>query len=160
MDAAARHLVRAPDHRNLALTNDTIHDWLEHSTFLAVSFLFWTQVMPSPPLRPRLGYIGRMSCVGSAIVQNLILAVLLAFVSHPLYAPYVQLATARGGFSALQDQQLGAGIMWTFGDVPFGIAFGILVQRWLATQPDRDEVEVAENLVTPKGNASASSTLR
>src|SRR5579859_4282462 len=51
-----------PPFYDLALTNDIIHDWLEHSTFLAVSFLFWTQVIPSPPLRPRLGYIGRLGC--------------------------------------------------------------------------------------------------
>src|SRR5207248_5064157 len=52
---------------DLALTNETIHDWCEHLTFLAVSILFWTQVIPSPPLRPRPGYPGRMVCVGIAI---------------------------------------------------------------------------------------------
>jgi cytochrome c oxidase assembly factor CtaG len=69
-------------------------------------------------------------------VQNLILAVLLAFAPLPLYAPYAHLFLAPGQFSALQDQQFGAGIMWTFGDVPFGIAFSVLVQQWLASQPD------------------------
>src|SRR6266581_4095130 len=89
---------------DLALTNDAIHDWCEHSTFLAVSVLFWTQVIPSPPLRPRLGYIGQMMCVGVAIAQNVMLAVLLAFAQAPLYAPYAHLAAAPGVFSALQDQ--------------------------------------------------------
>jgi cytochrome c oxidase assembly factor CtaG len=121
---------------DLALTNDIIHDWCEHSTFLAVSVLFWTQVIPSPPLYPHVGYLGRMGCVGVAIVQNLILAVLLAFAPLPLYTPYAHLFLAPGQFSALQDQQFGAGIMWTFGDVPFGIAFSVLVQQWLASQPD------------------------
>lgn len=124
---------------DLALTNAAIHDWGEHLTFLVVSALFWTQVIPSPPLRPRAGYIGRMGCVGFAIVQNVVLAVLLAFSSVPLYAPYVHIVQGLGGFSALQDQQFGAGIMWTFGDVPFGIAFSILLQRWLALQLDEDE---------------------
>src|SRR6266571_7567961 len=45
---------------DLALTNAAIHDWCEHATFLAVSMLFWTQVIPSPPLRSRLGSLGRM----------------------------------------------------------------------------------------------------
>lgn len=129
---------------DLALTNDAIHDWFEHLTFIAVSVLFWTLVIPSPPLHIRMGYIGRMGCVGVAIVQNVVLAVLLGFAQHPLYAPYAQLATGRGGFSALQDQQLGAGIMWTFGDVPFGIAFSVLVQRWFASLPDEsDNTEIA-----------------
>jgi putative membrane protein len=127
---------------DLALTNDIIHDWCEHATFLAVSVLFWTQVIPSPPLHPHMGYLGRMGCVGVAIVQNLVLAVLLAFAPLPLYAPYAHLVLGPGQFSALQDQQFGAGIMWTFGDVPFGIAFSILVQQWLASQPDVTTSEV------------------
>jgi putative membrane protein len=120
---------------DLALTNEAIHDWCEHLTFLAVSVLFWTQVIPSPPLRPRLGYIGQMVCVGVAIAQNVVLAVLLGFAQVALYAPYAHLALGRG-FSALQDQQLGAGIMWTFGDLPFGIALSFLLHRWLVSQSD------------------------
>ena len=127
---------------DLALTNAAIHDWCEHLTFLAVSALFWTQVIPSPPLHPRLGYLGRMVCVGIAIAQNVVLAVLLGFAQVPLYAPYAHLALGPGGLSALQDQQLGAGIMWTFGDVPFGIALSILVHRWLASQSDDTKIAI------------------
>ncbi|MDQ2902747.1 MAG: cytochrome c oxidase assembly protein [Ktedonobacteraceae bacterium] len=125
---------------DLALTNDLIHDWCEHSIFIIVSVLFWCQVIPTSPLRLRLGYIGRMCCVGVAIAQNFVLAVLLGFAPVPLYAPYAQLAHALGGLTALQDQQLGAGIMWTFGDVPFGIAVAILVQQWLASQSDDTQI--------------------
>lgn len=121
---------------DLALTNAAIHDWCEHTTFLAVSMLFWSQVIPSHPLHVRLGYIGRIGCVGVAIAQNLVLAVLIGFSQTPLYAPYVHLATAAGAFAALQDQHLGAGIMWTFGDLPFGIAFATLVHRWLGSVLD------------------------
>lgn len=125
---------------DLALTNDTIHDWCEHLTFIAVSVLFWTQVIPSPPLAARAGYIGRLGCLGFAMMQNVVLAVLLAFSATPLYAPYAHIVTSPGGFTALQDQQLGAGIMWTFGDVPFLIAVAVLIQRWLATQSDTDQI--------------------
>ncbi len=129
---------------DLALTNEAIHDWCEHLTFLAVSLLFWTQVIPSPPLRPRLGYIGQLVCVGVAIAQNVVLAALLGFAQVPLYA-YAHLAQWPGGLTALQDQQLGAGIMWTFGDLPFGIALATLVHRWLASQSDdQGEVNMGE----------------
>ena len=124
---------------DLAQTNEGIHDWCEHLTFQVVSILFWTQLIPSPPLHPRLGYLGRIGCLGVAIVQNLILAVLIGFAQVPLYAPYVHLGTISGGLSALQDQQFGAGIMWTFGDLPFGITFFILVHRWLVSQSDDNE---------------------
>jgi cytochrome c oxidase assembly factor CtaG len=121
---------------DLALTNDVIHDWCEHATFLAVSLLFWSQLVPSAPLHMRLGYLGRIGCLGIAIAQNVVLAVLLGFAPLPLYAPYAHLQLGPGTFSALQDQQLGAGIMWTFGDLPFGIALSMLVNRWLVSQSD------------------------
>ncbi len=122
---------------DLALTNDLIHDWLEHSTFLAVSLFFWSQVIPSPPLPDRLGYLGRMACIGVAIIQNVMLAAVLGFAQTPLYAPYAHLML-NNGFTALQDQRLGAGIMWTFGDLPFGIAFSVLLHGWLTSQLGED----------------------
>ncbi|HLW03505.1 MAG TPA: cytochrome c oxidase assembly protein [Ktedonobacterales bacterium] len=121
---------------DLALTNDTIHDWCEHLTFLLVSLIFWTQIISSPPFVPRANSLGQMMCVGFAIIQNVVLAALLGFAQVPLYAPYVHLATAPVILAALHDQQLGAGIMWTFGDVPFGLALSILFQRWLAEHSD------------------------
>lgn len=127
---------------DFALRNDVIHDWAEHVTFQVVSILFWTQVIPSPPLRPRLGYLGRIGCLGVAIAQNVVLAVLLGFAPVPLYAPYAHLATVSGGFTALQDQQFGAGIMWTFGDLPFGIAFSIIVQRWFAAHENDTSIAI------------------
>ncbi len=137
-----------PAFYDLALTNAAIHDWGEHTTFLAVSALFWTQVMSSHPLRPRLSYPGRMVCVGIAIAQNVVLAVLLGFAPVPFYAPYAHLVTAAGGFSALQDQQFGAGIMWTVGDLPFVSALSILVLQWLASQSDDTGVAIQSRTIT------------
>jgi putative membrane protein len=130
---------------DLALTNYAIHDWGEHVTFLAVSIIFWAQVIPSPPFHPRLGYLGRLGIVGIATVQNVVLAALLGFAQVPLYAPYAHLLQGPGGLSALQDQQLGAGIMWTFGDLPFGIALSVLVQRWLASQMDDTRIALGSH---------------
>ena len=132
---------------DFALTHDVIHDWCEHLSFQAVSLLFWTQVIPSPPLQPRLSYLGRIGCLGFAIAQNVVLAALLGFVQFPLYAPYAHLATVAGGLTALQDQQFGAGIMWTFGDLPFLLAFSILIQRWLASQSDDTSIAIQSHTV-------------
>ena len=106
-------------------------------------------MIPSPPLSPRAGYIGRLGCLGFAIIQNVVLAILLAFSQVALYAPYAHLVTAPGGFTALQDQQLGAGIMWTFGDVPFLLAIGALILQWLAGQPDSDQIAPQSETVSP-----------
>lgn len=128
---------------DLALTNDLIHDWCEHLIFIAVSVLFWTQIIPSPPLRSRASYLGKMGCIGVAIAQNVVLAILIGFAPHPIYAPYAHMVQWPGGLSALQDQQFGAGIMWTFGDVPFGVAFSVLLQRWLILHTDDIGTNVA-----------------
>jgi putative membrane protein len=127
---------------DLALTDELIHDWCEHLIFLAVSVLFWTLIIPSPGLRPRVGYVGKMACIGFAIMQNVVLAALIGFALAPLYAPYVHLATPPVALSALQDQQIGAGIMWTFGDLPFGVTLSILVHRWLAAQAGEGEMAI------------------
>jgi hypothetical protein len=54
-----------------------------------------------------------------------------------LYPHYADLVHRPGGISALTDQQIAAGIMWSAGDVPFGIAIAWLVHGWLSEQERR-----------------------
>ena len=95
---------------------------LEHATFLAFGILFWAQVMALAPARPRMPIPQRIGYVAGATVCNIGLSMYLAFAQHPLYSPYAMLAHRPGGISALSDQQIGAGFMWTAGDMPFAIA--------------------------------------
>ena len=120
-----------PGPYDLTLQNTYVHI-LEHSTFLLFGVLFWAQVT-----KARLPYSWRIGYIGAAMVVNVALSIFLAFAQHPLYAPYAQLAYRPGGISALADQQIGAGIMWAAGDLPFAIALALLIQRWLATQEAR-----------------------
>jgi putative membrane protein len=117
-----------PGPNDLTLQNAWVHI-LASATFLLFGILFWTQLT-----RARLLYSQRIGYTAAAMLINVGLAIFLAFAQHPLYAPYAQLAHRPGGISALADQQIGGGIMWTAGDVPFTIAISLLVQRWLATQ--------------------------
>jgi cytochrome c oxidase assembly factor CtaG len=137
---------------DLALSNDILHDYGEHNTFLVVGLLFWLQVLPSPPFRPALGLAGRALYLVAAILQNVLLSVVLGFAPHPLYAPYAALAHRPGGLSALSDQQLGAAIMWSIGDLPFVLGLMGLIQVWLRVQmasagPDGSNLPAA----TPEG---------
>ena len=86
----------------------------------------------SPP-----SYSRRIGYVSSAMLTNVGLAIFLAFAQHPLYAPYAQLAHRPGGITALADQQIGAGVMWAAGDLPFAIALALLVQHWRRRRPRR-----------------------
>lgn len=117
-----------PGPNDLTIQNVYVHI-VEAGAFLVFAILFWAQLTRADlPHSQRIGY------VGAAMMINVGLAIFLAFAQHPLYAPYAHLARRAGGISALADQQIGAGIMWTAGDMPFATAIALLVQRWLATQ--------------------------
>jgi cytochrome c oxidase assembly factor CtaG len=168
------HLPAAYD---LALRSSNVHA-LEHITFLVVGILFWAQVTASAPAKPTLPPLARVAYVGAGAVSNVLVAMVLAFAPTALFAHYAHLANRPGGITALQDQQIAAGIMWSGGDVPFGIAIALLVQGWLRDQEERtlrlggsaagpeeslpndgtpaDESPALEPLVAPFGESSRS----
>jgi len=125
-----------PGPYDLTLRNLDVHV-LEHTTFLACGILLWAQVAALAPARGRLSIVGRIVYVAAAAVVNVGLSAYLAYHQHPLYAPYANLAHRPGGISALADQQMGAGFMWTAGDMPFAIAIALLVHRWLGVNEAR-----------------------
>jgi putative membrane protein len=125
---------------DLALRNSDVHA-LEHLTFIGFGILLWAQVIPSPPFKPSLAYPGRIAYLVAAMVPNVALSMLLAFSRSPLYPFYADLTHRPGGLSAFTDQQIAAGIMWSFGDLPFAIAIVVLAVRWLG-QVDADAAEL------------------
>ncbi len=116
---------------DLALRNTWIHA-LEHITFISCAILFWAQVTATPPSHRTLSTLQRAAYVFSASIPNVILAAGLAFTPDVIYPFYAHLLNRPGGITALQDQQIAAGIMWTAGDTPFGIAIIWLLYRWLS----------------------------
>jgi len=105
---------------------------LEHTLFFATSVALFKQVIPSPPLRSRLGEVQRVLCMVAAMTVSWALAVVLALAPKPLYPHYAHLAARPGGISALADQQLAAGVMWVPGSITFVIIIFVYVHRWLA----------------------------
>jgi cytochrome c oxidase assembly factor CtaG len=112
------------------LRSGTVHVF-EHETFLAAGFLFWSQLIDSPPLRSKLGYPARAVYTLVAVAVETVLTLLLVLAPSALYAGYAELDTRPGGISALADQRLAAGIMWVPGSVPLIVAFLVFVYRWL-----------------------------
>ncbi len=125
---------------DLALRNTDVHA-LEHLTFIGFGILLWAQVIPSPPFKVSLAYPRRIAYLVAAMVPNVVLSMLLAFSRSPLYPFYADLAHRPSGISAFTDQQIAAGIMWSFGDLPFVIAIVVLSVRWLG-QVDEDAAEL------------------
>ena len=113
------------------LHSEALHA-LEHTLFFAVAVLLFKQVIPSPPLRARLGDVQRVLYVVAAMTVSWVLAVVLALAPQALYPHYAHLASRPGGISALADQQLAAGVMWVPGSITFVIIIFVYVHRWLA----------------------------
>jgi cytochrome c oxidase assembly factor CtaG len=113
------------------LTSGALHA-LEHALFFTAAVLLFKQVIPSPPLRARLGEAQRILLVVAAMVVSWVLAVILALAPSPIYGFYAHLPSRPGGISALADQQIAAGIMWVPGSITFVIIIFVYVHRWLA----------------------------
>jgi putative membrane protein len=116
---------------------------LEHGIFLGLGLAFWTQVIDQVPFHARLGSLARASYVFLAMVASWGLAALLSFATSPFYA-YSLLQSRPGGISALTDQQLGGGMMWVPGAIPYSIAFIALLFRWLAEEDARPHLMPTE----------------
>ncbi len=126
---------------DLTLRNTDVHA-LEHLTFVGFGILLWAHVIASPPFRLSLTYPRRIAYLVAAMIPNVALSMVLAFSRSPLYSFYAQLAHRPGGISAITDQQIAAGIMWSFGDLPFAIAIVVLAVHWLS-KLDEDAAEIS-----------------
>jgi cytochrome c oxidase assembly factor CtaG len=107
-----------------ALHHDAVHG-LEHVTFLAGGFLFWTIVLDPGPKR-RLGLGATCGFVFAAMLTNIWLSATLAFATTPLYRDY-----AAHGAAALADQQLAGVLMWVPADAVYFVTLLMLFRQLL-----------------------------
>jgi cytochrome c oxidase assembly factor CtaG len=123
-----------PSAYDATLTSGVAHA-LEHAMFFFTGLLFWARVIDPGPLRPRLVWPVRIAFTVGAMVVGWVLAITLVVVPHALYHYYVALQTRPGGITAMEDQQIAAGIMWVPGSIAYTITFLIGFYRWL--EPDK-----------------------
>jgi cytochrome c oxidase assembly factor CtaG len=87
----------------------------EHASFVATAvFFWWPIVLPAPRLHPRPHPGFQILYLLLATAQNTALGVLLAVPERAFYPHYVRLAPSLG-INAVEDQMLGAGLMWSGG---------------------------------------------
>ena len=119
-----------------ALRHHVVHD-LEHLAFFGTAVLFWWPIInPAPRARGARGglYYGlRIAYLVLATAQNTLLGALLGLTERVLYPSYAETAGELFGLSALEDQALGGGIMWSGGHM---YLIAILVLLWQALEAE------------------------
>src|SRR5579872_2066002 len=113
---------------------------IEHAMFFFTGLVFWSRVIDTGPLRPRLTWVGRIAYLAGAMFVGFALSLTLVFAAQPIYAHYAALTSRPGGISALADQQLAAGMMWVPGSISYTIAIFIAFYRWL--EPERRQASI------------------
>jgi putative membrane protein len=112
-----------------------------HLLFMVVAVIMWWPVMspleevPALPLGVRMLYL---FLVG---IPMQIVAAIITFADTPLYSWYV-VAPRTWGLTALDDQRLGALLMWVPGGMWFWGAMSVVFFRW-AKEEGKGEVPVS-----------------
>jgi cytochrome c oxidase assembly factor CtaG len=106
-----------PSAYDFALHHEEWHAF-EHLCFLLTSLLFWWCVIRPWPAAASRGNWGILIYLVSADLINTLLSASLAFCNRPVYSYYIDRANPFG-LSPLEDQVLGAAIMWVIGSIAF-----------------------------------------
>jgi putative membrane protein len=128
---AAWHL---PPLYNAAMANHNIHI-VEHLMFMVAAVLMWWPLMSQVPELPRLAYPGQMLYSFLMSIPMSIVAIYIAMSDHVLYPAYAA-APRVIAMSPLEDQLLGALIMWIPGGIIFYIIMTVVFFKWNARGED------------------------
>jgi putative membrane protein len=123
-----------PPFYNAAMANHNLHI-LEHLMFMAAAVLMWWPLLSQLPELPRLAYPGQMLYSFLMSIPMSIVAVYIAMSDHVLYPAYTA-APRVLPLSPLEDQLLGALIMWIPGGLIFIIIMTVVFFKWNARGED------------------------
>jgi len=123
-----------PPFYNAAMAHHGLHI-IEHLMFLATAVLMWWPLLSQLPEFPRLAYPGQMLYSFLMSIPMSIVAVYIAMADHVLYPAY-NAAPRVLPLSPLEDQLLGALIMWIPGGLIFMIIMSVIFFKWNARGED------------------------
>lgn len=114
----------------LSLRNDAVHV-LVHAHFVVVGALFMGYVVGIDPLGVRLGYGARALYVFLLLPFHAFLGVAILGSEQVLASSWYSTVVRTWGPSPLDDQRVGAGILWAAGELVGVVALGIVAYQWM-----------------------------
>jgi len=123
-----------PPFYNAAMAHHGLHI-VEHLMFLVTAVLMWWPLLSQLPEFPRLAYPGQMLYSFLMSIPMSIVAVYIAMADHVLYPAY-SAAPRVLPLTPIEDQLLGALIMWIPGGIIFMIIMTVVFFKWNARGED------------------------
>jgi cytochrome c oxidase assembly factor CtaG len=119
-----------------ALTRQPLLAVAEAVTLLAAGIGLWLELVPSPPLAPRLPNPHRAAIAALAMWSTWIVAYALGFANHAVFHGY---DAAGSGLSAVADQEITVGLVWAVSALCFVPVVFVTMLAWLKNNDDPDE---------------------
>jgi putative membrane protein len=104
---------------------------LVHAHFLVVGFLFMGYVVGVDSFASGLGYGARLLYVLVLLPFHAFIGVALLGSDRVLAAGWYAQIVRSWGQRTLDDQRLGAGILWAAGELVGVVALGIVLYQWM-----------------------------
>ena len=123
-----------PPFYNAAMAHHSLHI-IEHLMFMTGAVLMWWPLLSQLPDFPRLAYPGQMLYSFLMSIPMSIIAIYIAMADHVLYPAY-SAAPRVLPLTPLEDQLLGALIMWIPGGIIFMIIMTVVFFKWNARGED------------------------
>ncbi len=115
----------------LSVTNQWVHVAV-HGHFLVAGSVFYWAVIGLDPVSWRLPFGVRLGLVLLTIPFHSFLALALMSGTEPIAADHYAAIAQPTAVSAMDDQRMGAGIMWVAGDILGLVVAGVVVIQWMA----------------------------
>jgi putative membrane protein len=117
-----------------AMAHHNVHI-AQHLCFMITSVLMWWPILSPLPELPRLSYPGQMLYLFLMTIPMSLVAVCIGYADHILYPAYAS-APRLWGISPLQDQLIGALIMWIPGGLFFFAIISVVFFKWQQQEDD------------------------